>query len=131
MQQAAVEQQLMDRKLPAKRGTIYDSNGKVLAESASVWQVVMSPANIDTDKQREAVASGLSEILGLDKADLLEKTKQNSYYVVVKRKIESDTRTKFLNLSINLRKTTTVAIMRYSCRMTTKDITRITTLHLM
>ena len=85
LQQAAVEQQLMDRKLPAKRGTIYDSNGKVLAESASVWQVVMSPANIDTDKQREAVASGLSEILGLDKADLLEKTKQNSYYVVVKR----------------------------------------------
>lgn len=131
MQQAAVEQQLMDRKLPAKRGTIYDSNGKVLAESASVWQVVMSPANIDTDKQREAVASGLSEILGLDKADLLEKTKQNSYYVVVKRKIESDARTKFLNLSINLRKTTTAAIMRYSCRMTTKDITRITTLRLM
>ena len=34
-----------------QHGTIYDSNGKVLAESASVWQVVMSPANIDTDKQ--------------------------------------------------------------------------------
>ena len=65
LQQAAVEQQLMDRKLPAKRGTIYDSNGKVLAESASVWQVVMSPANIDTDKQREAVASGLSEFSDL------------------------------------------------------------------
>ena len=104
LQQAAVEQQLMDRKLPAKRGTIYDSNGKVLAESASVWQVVMSPANIDTDKQREAVASGLSEILGLDKADLLEKTKQNSYYVVVKRKIESDTRTKILELIDKLKK---------------------------
>lgn len=104
LQQAAVEQQLMDRKLPAKRGTIYDSNGKVLAESASVWQVVMSPANIDTDKQREAVASGLSEILGLDKADLLEKTKQNSYYVVVKRKIESDARTKILELIDKLKK---------------------------
>ena len=104
LQQAAVEQQLMDRKLPAKRGTIYDSNGKVLAESASVWQVVMSPANIDTDKQREAVASGLSEILGLDKADLLEKTKQNSYYVVVKRQIESDTRTKILELIDKLKK---------------------------
>lgn len=103
LQQSAVEQQLMDRKLPAKRGTIYDSNGKVLAESASVWQVVMSPANIKDDKQREAIASGLAEILQLDKEDLLEKTKQNSYYVVVKRKIESDTRTKILELITKLK----------------------------
>lgn len=96
LQEAAVEQQLKDTTISAKRGTIYDAKGKVLAESASVWQVVMAPANFKTDEQRKAVAQGLSEILELDYNDLYEKTKQNSYYVTVKRKIESDTREKII-----------------------------------
>ncbi|MEE1060780.1 MAG: penicillin-binding transpeptidase domain-containing protein [Ruminococcus sp.] len=96
LQEAAVDQQLKDTELPAKRGTIYDSKGKVLAESASVWQVVMAPKYFETDEQREVVAEGLSSILGLEKSDLLEKTKEDSYYVVVKRKIESEARTKIL-----------------------------------
>ena len=66
LQEKAVDQQLNDTVLTAKRGSIYDSNGTVLAESASVWQVVMAPINFDNDKQREATAKGLSEILGLD-----------------------------------------------------------------
>ena len=96
LQEAAVDQQLKDTELPAKRGTIYDSKGKVLAESASVWQVVMAPKYFETDEQREVVAEGLSSILGLEKSDVLEKTKEDSYYVVVKRKIESEARTKIL-----------------------------------
>lgn len=96
LHEKAVEQQLKDTELPAKRGTIYDVNGKVLAESASVWQVVLAPANFDNDEQRKAVAEGLAEILELDEANLYEKTQQNSYYVVVKRKIEADVREKVL-----------------------------------
>lgn len=98
LQEAAVKQQLSDTTLPAKRGTIYDANGKVLAESASVWQVVIAPVNLKTDEQREAVAKGLSEILDLDYDNVYSKTQQESYYVVVKRKIEVETRDKILEL---------------------------------
>lgn len=96
LQEDAVGQQLKDTTVSAKRGTIYDSKGKVLAESASVWQVVMAPAYLKTDEQRKAVAEGLSKILNMDYNNVYEKTQQNSYYVVVKRKIESDTREKIL-----------------------------------
>lgn len=98
LQEDAVGQQLKDTTIPAKRGTIYDTNGKVLAESASVWQVVMAPINFKTDEQRVATAKGLSEILELDYDNVYEKTKQESYYVVVKRKIEVEERDKVLEL---------------------------------
>ena len=98
LQQKAVQQQLSDTTISAKRGTIYDRNGKILAQSASVWQVVLSPANFKTDEQREFVATRLSEILKLDKEDVLEKTKQDSYYTVVKRKIESEEQKQILEL---------------------------------
>ncbi len=98
LQQKAVEQQLSDTTISAKRGTIYDRNGKILAQSASVWQVVLSPANFETDEQRDYVATRLSEILSLEKADVLEKTQQDSYYTVVKRKIESEEQKQILEL---------------------------------
>lgn len=98
LQEDAVGQQLKDTTLPAKRGTIYDANGKVLAESASVWQVVMAPIYFKTDEQRVAAAKGLSEILELEYDNVYEKTKQESYYVVVKRKIEVEQRDKILEL---------------------------------
>ena len=66
LQESAVDQQLKDTTVSAKRGTIYDSKGKVLAESASVWQVAMAPTYLKTDEQRKAVAEGLSKILDLD-----------------------------------------------------------------
>lgn len=104
LQEDAVGQQLKDTTLPAKRGTIYDANGKVLAESASVWQVVMAPIYFKTDEQRKAAAEGLSEILGLDYDNVYEKTTQESYYVVVKRKIEVEERDKILKLIEKLSK---------------------------
>ncbi len=104
LQEDAVDQQLKDTTISAKRGTIYDANGKVLAESASVWQVVMAPAYLKDDKQRKAVAQGLSEILELDYDNVYEKTQQNSYYVVVKRKIETEARDKILKFIDTLQK---------------------------
>lgn len=104
LQESAVDLQLADTTVSAKRGTIYDANGNVLAESASVWQVVMSPINFKNDKQRQAAAKGLSEIFDLEYNDVLEDTKQQSHYVVVKRRIESDEREKVLELVDTLKK---------------------------
>lgn len=104
LQESAVDLQLADTTVSAKRGTIYDANGNVLAGSASVWQVVMSPVNFKNDKQRQAAAKGLSEIFDLEYNDVLDDTKQQSHYVVVKRRIESDEREKVLQLIDTLKK---------------------------
>ncbi len=104
LQESAVDLQLADTTVSAKRGTIYDANGNVLAESASVWQVVMSPVNFKNDKQRQAAAKGLSKIFDLEYNDVLDDTKQQSHYVVVKRRIESDEREKVLELIDTLKK---------------------------
>ncbi len=106
LQRRAIEQQLADTPISAKRGTIYDTNGKILAQSASVWRVVMAPAYFDEgadgDEQRNFVATRLSEILGLDRAELLEDTKKNTYYVSVKRKIESEEKEQIIQLQQEL-----------------------------
>lgn len=104
LQESAVDLQLADTTVSAKRGTIYDANGNVLAESASVWQVVMSPVNFKNDKQRQVAAKGLSEIFDLEYNDVLDDTKQQSHYVIVKRRIESDEREKVLELVDTLKK---------------------------
>ena len=46
LQQKAVNQQMRDTEIGASRGTIYDSTMKVLAQSATVWNVYISPADI-------------------------------------------------------------------------------------
>ncbi len=95
MSAAALEQSLRSTSLPAMRGTIYDATGtKVLAQSASVWTVVLEPAYLAEDEAlRRTVAAGLSQILELDEEELYEKTgDKSSYYTVIKRKIETDVR---------------------------------------
>lgn len=96
LQQKAVDQQLSDTTISAKRGTIYDVNGTVLAQSASVWRVVLAPIYLKTDEQRHIVAKGLSEILDVDEEKIFEKSKQSSYYVEIKRQVESDVREEIL-----------------------------------
>ncbi len=91
----AVENQTQETSLSAQRGTIYDVNMKPLAKSATVWQVVLEPAFI-TDKNRDVIASGLSEILGIDKDKILEQSKKKSYYSVLKRGVETDVKDEIL-----------------------------------
>ncbi|MCI8501380.1 MAG: PASTA domain-containing protein [Oscillospiraceae bacterium] len=86
----ASKQQLRDITINPKRGTIYDRNMTVLAQSATVWTVVISPGDISKDETREAVARGLSDILGLEYDDVYQKTLKNNFYEVIQRKIESE-----------------------------------------
>ena len=44
LQKRAVDQQLKDTTISAQRGTIFDCNMKPLAQSATVWTVVLEPA---------------------------------------------------------------------------------------
>lgn len=104
LQKKAYSLQLRDTTISAKRGSIYDTNGKTLAQSATVWQVVLAPAYFKTDEQRTYVAQKLAEILDLNQNDVYEKTKENNYYSVVKRKVETTEKEKVLKLSKELAK---------------------------
>ena len=89
----AESQQLSDTEIPAMRGTIYDSNGNVLAQSATVWDIYIDPSNIKSEEKRDLVVNGLSDILDFDdeeKSELIEKSKKDTKYAVVAEKIEND-----------------------------------------
>ncbi len=95
LQKLAAGQQLQDSSLSAKRGTIYDCNMKELAKSATVWDVILEP-NYITDKNRDLIATGLSQILGISKDGIVKRSEKKSYYEVIKSKVESDVRDKIL-----------------------------------
>ena len=88
----AISQQVRETEIAASRGTIYDTNGKILAKSASVDTIFISPAEITKyDEDPVLIARSLSEILGVDYGKILEMTSDTkSWYKVVARKVESD-----------------------------------------
>ena len=89
---AAIEQQVRDTTITAARGTIYDTNMKILAMSASVYDVYISPREIEIyGEDPQLIARGLSEILGVDYDTILEKTKNTkSWYQTIAYKVEPD-----------------------------------------
>lgn len=84
----AENQQLKDTIIPANRGIIYDANMKVLAQSATVWNVAVAPSDID-EEDRAGIASGLAEILDMDEQTILDKlNKTESAYQPIKLKVD-------------------------------------------
>ena len=75
LQTLAYQQQSLDRKINPKRGTIYDSDGTVLAVSATVNTVTVNPTNISAEN-KEKVAKALSDIFDLDYETVLKKVKK-------------------------------------------------------
>ena len=63
----AVTQQLKDTTLPAVRGSIYSANGKLLAKSSTVWNIVADPSSIlesgATEDQIRSAAEHIAELL--------------------------------------------------------------------
>jgi stage V sporulation protein D (sporulation-specific penicillin-binding protein) len=93
----AVEQQTRDVPIPAKRGVIYDTNGKELAISAvtnSIWArpgVVKSAATEEKSQENlEKTASTLAEILEMDKEQVLKIISQNRSLVKVAKYVEKE-----------------------------------------
>ena len=87
-QKLANEQQLRDTTLPARRGTIYDTNMTELAVSATVWQVYITPNDKKVKSDREKIASGLSAILGIDSKKVLAITDKKTGYEKVGNPVE-------------------------------------------
>lgn len=96
MKEYVVRQQTGSTPVNAARGTIYDRNRKVLAESATVKTVVCNPQQIAKDCKNENgtveqaklkyIAEKLAEVLSMDEDDILDKiTKSNQFQYIKKR----------------------------------------------
>jgi stage V sporulation protein D (sporulation-specific penicillin-binding protein) len=94
----AMDQRVRDIPVEAKRGTIFDRNGKELAVSINLESAYAIPAEI---RDKEQTAAQLAAILGLDKEKLLKRLNQPSSLIWVQRKIDTDKaqKIKALNLS--------------------------------
>jgi len=90
-QARAVSQQTRNEVISAARGSIYDTNMKELAVSATVETVYISPVDIEDDEQAVTIARGLANLLDVDYDTIYKRTqKKNSYFEYVKRKIDAD-----------------------------------------
>lgn len=96
-QSKASEQQLYDSLVSAPRGDIYDRNMQVLATSSTAWTVYITPNGIrkikdadEREKVRTTIAKGLSEILEVEYDTVYADTDKNSYYVIVKKKVDKE-----------------------------------------
>ena len=87
---AAIGQQVRATALSSDRGTIYDRNGKILAMSATVDTIYISPAEIVMYEEDPVfIAQNLSAILGVDYAKILDMTRDTkSWYKTVARKVD-------------------------------------------
>lgn len=84
----AADQQSMNTALAAERGDIYDCNMNILATSATVWTVYITPKDIETTEEANLIAQGLSAILGMTKEEVYEKTQKNTSYEKIKTQVE-------------------------------------------
>jgi stage V sporulation protein D (sporulation-specific penicillin-binding protein) len=106
----AIDQQTRDVAVSADRGTIYDTKGNILAMSGTVSNVILSPRDtvslqesyekkykngvakeIPPEPTNEFIASGLADILGIEKESILKRLeKVNSAYEVLASKVEDE-----------------------------------------
>ena len=114
-QELAVEQQTGDSVVAAQRGVIYDRNGEVLAMSATVYNIQLSPKEIlacqeayadDVKNGKELdypeptdefIASNLAQILGLEEEEILKRLEKTySMYEIIAQRVDEDTRNEVL-----------------------------------
>ena len=107
----AVTQQLKDTTLPVLRGSIYSANGKLLAKSNTVWNVVADPSSIAkseaTDDQLRTAAEYIAGVLGGDATT-------DSIYAVLTAKNDSGEPYQYRMLAKGVEKPVADAILDYA-----------------
>jgi stage V sporulation protein D (sporulation-specific penicillin-binding protein) len=71
--------------LPAVRGAIFDRSMTQLVVNTAVYSAFVSPDQV-TSRERETVASGLSSVLGVDKAKVMTTLQSNSKFAYIQRR---------------------------------------------
>lgn len=83
----AVDQRIREIPVEARRGVIYDRNGREMAVSISTQSVYAIPAEI---RNPEETAAKLAAILALDADNLTAKLKKRQSFTWIKRKIDEN-----------------------------------------
>lgn len=107
----AVTQQMKDITLPALRGSIYSVNGKLLAKSNTVWNIVADPSSIAksgaTEAQLRTAAQELADLLG-------DGTTADALYDILTAKNASGTPYQYRMLAKGVEKPVADAIVSYA-----------------
>ena len=107
----AVTQQMKDITLPALRGSIYSVNGKLLAKSNTVWNIVADPSSIAksgaTEAQLRTAAQGLADLLG-------DGTTADALYEILTAKNANGTPYQYRMLAKGVEKPVADAVVSYA-----------------
>lgn len=98
LKKGALEQWTKGIYINAKRGTIYDRNGKKLAISISSHTVWASPADI---KDPVNTAKKVAEVLNLDESAVYEKLTKNTNVIKIKQWISMEETKELRNLNLS------------------------------
>ena len=89
LQALATSQQTLTETIAAKRGSIFDSKGEVLAISYDTDKIYITPSDID-NSNKEFVAQSVSNILEIDYAELLSKITSSTNRVLIASDVSQD-----------------------------------------
>lgn len=91
------ERIVSEQRLTAKRGTIYDSNNHVLAQSVRVKEVYADPKTLNDyitrgiwKESKEQLVAKLADILGKEKAEIQKKLDSNVSWVSIAHQVDLD-----------------------------------------
>lgn len=87
MQAAVTEQHNRKVTVAAPRGTIYDRNGKALAESATVNTLICNPQEVAKSGNATVIAEELSVILDMDYEKIYTLLNKGNRYQVIKKRL--------------------------------------------
>ena len=110
LQTKATSQQTLTETISAKRGTIYDATGQVLAISYDTDKVYINPSEIEKDSDKEIITQGISSILGIDSAELTVKLNESKKRFLIASDIEKETIDKLKEWKNNLKIKTGISI---------------------
>ena len=93
----AVEQQMRDRVIPARRGSIYDTNGKELAVCAVTHSIWVRPADLfnsrskkSKEEQMQVTSDALARILEMDQSEILSLMNQDKSLVKIAKYMDKE-----------------------------------------
>ncbi|MCK4375294.1 MAG: hypothetical protein KAX19_08195, partial [Candidatus Brocadiae bacterium] len=93
----ARRQQILSRELAARRGAIYDCEGRLLAISVQRWSVYADPKGV---KRPELTAAVLADAVGASRAALEPLLRKDRCFVWVKRHITEQEAERVRNLGL-------------------------------
>ncbi len=90
-QARALDNQMRSVSITAQRGSIYDANMNVLAQSATVWNVCLSPAEVKDEAELKLIIDTIGPLIDRDEEYIRDKASQTgSYYTRLREGAEKD-----------------------------------------